>query len=91
LKEDRRMCKLQVVEAASAEEAAAALDLPEEIQLSLGEIVGVAREGLLALSMRVGLAVLQETMECEVDRVVGPKGRHDRDRVAKRHGHTRGR
>ena len=84
------MSKLQVVEAASAEEAAAALDLPEQIQLSLGEIVGDVREGLLALSVRVGLAVLAETMEWEVDRVVGPKGRHDRERVAKRHGHTRG-
>jgi putative transposase len=84
------MSKLQVVEAASAEEGAAGLDLPEQIRLSLGEIVGDAREGLLALSVRVGLAVLQETMEWEVDRVVGPKGRHDEDRVAKRHGHTRG-
>lgn len=84
------MSKLQVVEAASAEEAAAALDLPERIQLSLGEIVGDVREGLLALSVRVGLAVLAETMEWEVDRVVGPKGRHDEGRVAKRHGHTRG-
>ena len=72
------MSKLQVVEAASAEEAAALLGLPEQIQLSLGEIVGDVREGLLALSVRVGLAVLQETMECEVDRVVGPKGRRPR-------------
>src|SRR5579863_10006951 len=84
------MSKVQVVEAASADEVAAVLDLPEQIQLSLGEIVGDAREGLLALSVRVGLAVLQETMEWEVDRVVGPKGRHDRERVAKRHGRTRG-
>jgi transposase-like protein len=84
------MSKLQVVEAASAEEAAAGLHLPEQIQLSLGGIAGDAREGLLALSVRVGLAVLQETMDWEVDRVVGPKGRHDKGRVAKRHGHTRG-
>jgi putative transposase len=83
------MSKLHVVEAASSE-GASGLGLPERVELSLGEIVGDAREGLLALSVRVGLAVLQETMEWEVDRVVGPKGRHDRDRVAKRHGHTRG-
>jgi transposase-like protein len=83
------MSKLQVVEAASAEEAAA-LDLPAQIQVSLGEIAGDVREGLLALSVRVGLAVLAEVMECEVDRVVGPKGRHDEGRVAKRHGHTGG-
>ena len=84
------MSKLQVVEAASAEDAAAAAEFPEQIRLPLGEIVADAREGLLALSVRVGLAVLQETMEWEVDRVVGPRGRHDRERVAKRHGHTQG-
>jgi transposase-like protein len=64
--------------------------LPEEVQLSLGEIAGQAKEGLLALAVATGLAVLHETLEWEVDRVVGPKGRHDRDRTAKRHGHTRG-
>jgi putative transposase len=84
------MSKLQVAEAASAVERAAALDLPERIQLSLGEIAGDAREGLLAMAVRVGLAVLQATMEWEVDRVVGAKGRHDSGRVAKRHGHTQG-
>jgi transposase-like protein len=84
------MSKLQVVEAGSAVDATAGLDLAEQIQLPLGGIVGDVREGLLALAVRVGLAVLQETMECEVERVVGPKGRHDKDRVAKRHGHTRG-
>jgi putative transposase len=83
------MSKLQVAEAVSAVDVGG-LDLPDRIQLPLGEIVGGAREGLLALAVRVGLAVLQETMECEVDRVVGPKGRHDTGRVAKRHGHTRG-
>jgi putative transposase len=83
------MSKLQVVEAASSEEVSG-LGLPEQIQSSLGEIVGDAREGLLALAVRVGLSVLQETMESEVDGVVGPKGAHDEDRVAKRHGHTRG-
>ena len=29
-------------------------------------------------------------MELEVDEVVGPKGKHDADRVAKRHGHEDG-
>jgi putative transposase len=66
------MSKLQVVEATSAEDVNR-LDLPDRVQLPLAEIVGDAREGLLALSVRVGLAVLQETMEWEVDRVVGPR------------------
>ena len=64
--------------------------LPAEIQEALGELVGAAREGLLALSVGVGLGVVHELMALEVDEVVGPKGEHNRDRVAKRHGHGDG-
>jgi transposase-like protein len=64
--------------------------LPPRIQEALGELVGAAREGLLALSVGVGLGVVHELMELEVDEVVGPKGRHDPDRVAVRHGHEAG-
>ena len=64
--------------------------LPARIQEALGELVGAAREGLLALSVGVGLGVVHELMEAEVTEVVGPKGRHDPDRVAKRHGHEDG-
>jgi len=64
--------------------------LPAQIQEALGELVGAAREGLLALSVGVGLGVVHELMELEVDEVVGPKGKHDPDRVAKRHGHEDG-
>ena len=64
--------------------------LPAQIQEALGELVGVAREGLLALSVGVGLSVVHELMEAEVEEVVGPKGRHNPDRTAKRHGHERG-
>ena len=81
--------KLQVVEVVEAEEVSG-VQLPEHVQLSLGEIAGQAKEGLLALAVGTGLAVLHETMEWEVERLVGPKGRHDRDRTAKRHGHTPG-
>ncbi len=70
--------------------AAAERALPPQIQEALGELVGAAREGLLALSVGVGLGVVHELMELEVDEVVGPKGKHDRDRTAKRHGHEDG-
>ncbi len=83
------MSKLQVAEAVSAEECSG-FQLPERVQLSLGEIAGDAKEGLLALAVSTGLAVLAETMEWEVERIVGPKGRHDSERTAKRHGRTRG-
>jgi len=64
--------------------------LPPRIQEALGELVGAAREGLLALSVGVGLGVVHELMELEVDEVVGPKGKHNPDRVAVRHGHEDG-
>src|SRR4051812_7255097 len=64
--------------------------LPQRVQQALGELAGAAKEGLLALSVGVGLGVLHEMMEAEVDEVVGPKGRHDPDRTAVRHGHENG-
>jgi transposase-like protein len=66
------------------------LALPPRVQEALGELVGSAREGLLALSVGVGLGVLAELMEEEVVDVVGAKGRHDPERTAVRHGHESG-
>ena len=76
----------RVVTAAEASE----MPLPAQIQEALGELVGAAREGLLALSVGIGLGVVHELMEAEVDEVVGPKGRHNPERTAKRHGHEDG-
>jgi putative transposase len=70
--------------------AAAEMPLPARVQEALGELVGAAREGLLALSVGVGLGVVHELLELEVDGVVGPKGEHNPDRTAKRHGHEDG-
>ena len=69
---------------------ASEMPLPPMIQEALGELVGAAREGLLALSVGVGMAVVHELMEAEVDDVVGPKGKWNPDRTAKRHGHEDG-
>jgi transposase-like protein len=66
------------------------LGLPPRVQEALGELVSSAKEGLLALSVGVGLGVLAELMEEEVDDVVGPKGRHNPERSAVRHGHESG-
>lgn len=65
-------------------------ELPERVQEALGELAGAAKEGLMALSVGVGLGVLAEIMEAEVDEVVGPKGKHDPARAAVRHGHEDG-
>ncbi len=76
------MSKLHVVGVAAPEQEQL-LELPEHVQLSLGEIAGAAKEGLLALAVGTGLAVLHETMEWEVTRLAGVKGRHDAQRAAK--------
>ena len=64
--------------------------LPERVQEALGQLVGAAKEGLLSLSVAVGLGVLSSMMEEEVDDVVGPKGKWNRERTAVRHGHDDG-
>ena len=64
--------------------------LPARVQEALGELVGAAREGLLALSVATGLGVLAELLEEEVDDVVGPKHVRNADRVAVRHGQEGG-
>lgn len=69
---------------------AAALALPEEISIALGEIAGAAKEGLLALSVGVGLRVLDVMFAEELEAKVGPKGRHNPGRQAVRHGTGRG-
>src|SRR3954465_4246862 len=64
--------------------------LPPTVREALGELAGAAKDGLLALSVGVGLGVLHELLEAEVDEVVGPKGRHIPDRAGVRHGHEDG-
>ena len=82
----RKVPASKVVTALEASE----IPLPPQVQEALGELVGAAREGLLALSVGVGLGVVHELMEAEISEAVGPKGKHDRDRTSKRHGHEQG-
>jgi hypothetical protein len=69
-------CNVPVAEAINEE-----VVLPERVREALGQLVGAAREGLLALSVEVGLGVLRELLEQEVDALVGPKGKWNRDRT----------
>ncbi|HET6193559.1 MAG TPA: IS256 family transposase [Trebonia sp.] len=71
-------------------DAVALPDLPQEIQLALTDIAGAAREGLLAMSVAAGMAVMQVMFEAEISDVAGPKGKHDPNRAAIRHGSGRG-
>jgi putative transposase len=47
------------------------------------------RHGLLAAAVAVGLEVFDELLQTEVTDIAGPKGRHNPDRTAVRHGHER--
>lgn len=72
----------------AAEEAA--LVLPHNVSVVLGDLAGQLQEGLLAFAVGAGLQVVQSMMDHEVEILAGPKGRHDPDRVAVRHGRDDG-
>lgn len=67
-----------------------ALAVPEQVSVSMDEIAADMREGLLALAVGAGLQVMAQLMEADVTAACGPRGRHDPDRVATRHGTERG-
>jgi transposase-like protein len=62
--------------------------LPDEVALALVDIGEVAREGLLALSVTAGLAVLAEMMEAERTGLCGPRDAKNPDRAFTRGGTT---
>ena len=64
--------------------------VPETVSVALDELAADMREGLLALAVGAGLQVMAAIMEQDVAAVCGPKGRHDPQRAATRHGHERG-
>jgi transposase-like protein len=64
--------------------------VPETVSVALAELAGEMREGLLALAVGTGLQVMNAIMEQDVTAACGPKGRHDPERTAVRHGHGAG-
>jgi putative transposase len=71
-------------------EAAEFTSRDRRVQVALDEIAASAREGLVAVAVGAGLQVMQALMEDDVTTVCGPKGRHDPERIAVRHGHEPG-
>jgi transposase-like protein len=63
-----------------------ALAVPEQVSVAMEAIAADMREGLLALAVGAGLQVMGQLMEADVTAVCGPKGKHDPDRAATRHG-----
>ena len=66
------------------------LVMPEVIGIAMLDIADAAREGLLALAVGAGLQVMHALMAESVTTVCGPKGRHNPDRTAVRHGSDEG-
>ena len=84
------MKTVPTVRVADASDAVGLPELAEEIQLAMSDIAGVAREGLLAMSVAAGMAVMQAMFEAEIAQACGPKGRGDASWAAVRHGTGRG-
>ena len=66
------------------------LAVPDAVTIAMGEIAEDMREGLLALAVGAGLQVMAALMEADVAAVCGPRGKHDPERTAVRHGRERG-
>jgi hypothetical protein len=86
----RRLTILPGVGLVDLEDPSVAGHLAERLAGKVGDQLALfaarMHEGLLAASVSIGLEVMGEFMETEVTEVVGPKGRHDANRVAYRHG-----
>jgi len=62
------------------------LAVPEQVSVAIDQIAAEMREGLLALAVGAGLQVMAQLMEADVAAVCGPRGKHDPQRTATRHG-----
>lgn len=61
------------------------IELPEQVQVSLHEMAGSVKQGLLAFAVAVGLEVFKTLLPEDINTVVGEKGKHDSERTAYRH------
>ena len=78
------------VHVVAQEQATRVADLPEEVGLALADIAAVAKEGLLAMSVAAGMAVMATLFEAEITAAAGVKGKHNPERTAVRHGTGKG-
>ena len=62
------------------------IPLPERVTIGLAAFNETVREGLLAFCVGVGLSVVAEILEEELTYRVGPRGKHNPERTAYRHG-----
>ena len=64
--------------------------LPDTVTIAVADLAGELEEGLLAVAVGTGLKVLDVILEDETTALAGPKGRHDPERAAVRHGYDSG-
>ena len=64
--------------------------VPEQVIVSMAEVAESAKEGLLALAVGTGLQVMAAMFAEDTERLCGPGGRHNPDRVGYRHGSEAG-
>ncbi|HEY5013106.1 MAG TPA: IS256 family transposase [Acidimicrobiia bacterium] len=65
------MKKVPAVRLVERDETAEVVELSEELRVSLAQVAGAARDGLLAMSATVGLMVMHEMMNAEMTAKVG--------------------
>lgn len=70
----------------SVESTSTGLVVPNEVTVSLTEIAASAKEGLLALAVGAGLQVMQALFAEDVERLCGPRNKHNEQRTGYRHG-----
>jgi hypothetical protein len=68
------------------QELDAPIPVPTSVNVAMADIATTMREGLLAMAVSAGLAVMASLMEESVTALCGPKGKHDPGRIAVRHG-----
>ena len=64
--------------------------VPDRVSIAMAELAGTMREGLLALAVGAGLQVMAALMDESVTALAGPRGLHNSDRTAVRHGDENG-
>ncbi|MGH3499474.1 MAG: IS256 family transposase [Nocardioidaceae bacterium] len=60
------------------------------VSVAIEEVTADVREGLLAMAVGTGLQVMTAMMEADVTAACGPRGKHDPQRAAVRHGREQG-
>jgi len=74
----------------AASAATAEFVMPDRVSVAMSELTENVKEGLLALAVGAGLQVMHVLLAESATGVCGPKGRHNPERTAVRHGSEAG-